>query len=35
MRTVLKRFVMWAYCHEFICAATVAKVFDRFDLKGH
>jgi len=35
MRTLIKRVVMWAYCHEFIRAATVAKVFARFDLKEH
>jgi hypothetical protein len=35
VKTILKRAVMWAYCREYICAATVAKVFARFDLKGH
>jgi hypothetical protein len=35
MRTALKRLVMWAHGHGFICDATVTKVFARFDLKGH
>jgi len=35
VKTLLKSLVMWLYCHEYICAATVAKVFARFDLKGH
>lgn len=35
MKTLLKRVVMWSYCRGWIRAATVAKVFSRFDLKGH
>jgi hypothetical protein len=35
MRTALKRLVMWAYCREYICAATVTRIFARFGLKEH
>jgi hypothetical protein len=35
MKTILKRAVMWAYCHEFICASTVAKMFAMFGLKEY
>jgi hypothetical protein len=35
MRTLLKRALMWAYCHELLSMTAVQWVFDRIDLKGH
>lgn len=31
-RTLTKRIVMWAYCHDFITANHVVNMFRRFDL---
>lgn len=35
MKTLIKRTVMWAYCHDLITSRTVEKMFYRFGLKGH
>jgi hypothetical protein len=35
MKPILKRALMWLYMREFISPVTVARLFHRFDLKGH
>jgi hypothetical protein len=32
IRTLIKRAVMWLYCHEYISGRTVTRMFKRFDL---
>ena len=34
MKTILKRVVMWLYCHDVINSYTALRLFNRFGLWG-
>jgi hypothetical protein len=34
LKTLMKRTVMWMYCHGLLSMTTTQWVFDHFDLKG-
>jgi hypothetical protein len=31
---MLKRALIWMYCHDLLSMTTVARMFERFDLRG-
>jgi hypothetical protein len=35
MKTLLKRSLIWAYCHRLAPACVVSWAFKKFDLKGN